>query len=46
MEGKLRNEVTPEPDAWRIPLGIEIMAVRSGQSHLLGFTDDEVESIL
>ena len=46
IKRKLKYAVIPELDAWRVPLGLELMAVKSGQSHLSGFTDDEIESIL
>ena len=45
-KSRLEYSSPPESDTWRVPLGLELIEVRNGQSRLPGFTDEEIESIL
>ena len=46
VKSRLKYSSLPDTDTWRVPLGLELMEVRNGQSSLPGFTEEEVELIL
>ena len=46
VKSKLKYRVLPDGENWRVPLGLELMAVQDDRNSLPGFTDVEIETIL
>ena len=43
---KMKYEQLPDGETWRVPLGLQLMAVRDGRDFVPGFTDDDILTML